>query len=60
MKLVLYQTSERNEPAPGLLTERGVVNVSGLVAPGHTPQLTMQNLIDTFDTLRPALDREAE
>ena len=59
MKLVLFQASERDEPAPGLVTERGVVGVAGLVARGHTPQLTMQNLIDTFETMRPSLEEQA-
>ena len=59
MKLVLFQTSERAEPSPGLLTERGVVDIGGLVEPSHTPQLTMQGLIDSFDRLRPVLERQA-
>ena len=29
MKLVLFQTSGRDEPVPGLLTERGVVDIAG-------------------------------
>jgi 2-keto-4-pentenoate hydratase/2-oxohepta-3-ene-1,7-dioic acid hydratase in catechol pathway len=59
MKLVLFETSEGREPTPGLLTARGVVSLAGTVAPGHTPQLTMQGLIDGFDRLRPALERLA-
>ena len=59
MKLVLFQTSEQSEPTPGLLTERGVVSLAGTVERGHTPQLTMQALIDGFDRLRPALERLA-
>jgi 2-keto-4-pentenoate hydratase/2-oxohepta-3-ene-1,7-dioic acid hydratase in catechol pathway len=42
-----------------LLTDRGVVDVAAAVRPGHTPQLTMQNLIDDFEALRPALTRLA-
>ena len=57
MKLVLFQTSERDEPSPGLLTERGVVNIAGVVESRPTPQLTMQGLIDDFDRLRPKLER---
>jgi 2-keto-4-pentenoate hydratase/2-oxohepta-3-ene-1,7-dioic acid hydratase in catechol pathway len=59
MKLVLFQTSEQVEPVPGLLTERGVVSLAGVVESSYTPQLTMQHLIDAFDRLRPALERQA-
>jgi 2-keto-4-pentenoate hydratase/2-oxohepta-3-ene-1,7-dioic acid hydratase in catechol pathway len=57
MKLVLFETSRGGEAAPGLLTERGVVNVADLVPRGGTPQLTMQGFIDGFERLRPALER---
>ena len=59
MKLVLFQTSGRDEPVPGLLTDRGVVDISGLIEASYTPQLTMERLIDSFDRLRPALERQA-
>jgi 2-keto-4-pentenoate hydratase/2-oxohepta-3-ene-1,7-dioic acid hydratase in catechol pathway len=59
MKLVLFQNSERAEPIPGLLTERGVVSLAGTVERGYTPQLTMQQLIEGFDNLRPELERLA-
>jgi len=59
MKLVLFQTSERAEPAPGLLTERGVVGLADTVERGHAPQSTMQGLIDGFERFRPALERLA-
>ena len=59
MKLVLFQTSGRQEPIPGLLTERGVVDISSVTEKGHTPQLTMQALIEGFERLRPALERHA-
>jgi 2-keto-4-pentenoate hydratase/2-oxohepta-3-ene-1,7-dioic acid hydratase in catechol pathway len=59
MKLVLFQMSGRDEPVPGLLTERGVVDISDLIEKGYTPQLTMKNLIDGFDRLRPVLERRA-
>ena len=59
MKLVLFQTSERAEPVPGLLTDRGVVDISRAVERSHTPQLTTERLIDSFDRLRPALERQA-
>ncbi|HEY7648112.1 MAG TPA: fumarylacetoacetate hydrolase family protein [Methylomirabilota bacterium] len=59
MKLVLFQPPGSREVGPGLLTDRGVVSVADLVPAGHTPQLTMQGLIDRFDALRPALERRA-
>ena len=59
MKLVLFETSGQGEPVPGLLTDRGVVDLAGIGRAGYTPQLTMQGLIDGFDRLRPALERLA-
>jgi 2-keto-4-pentenoate hydratase/2-oxohepta-3-ene-1,7-dioic acid hydratase in catechol pathway len=59
MKLVLFQTAEHVAPVPGLVTERGVVSIAGIVKESHTPQLTMQQLIDRFDGLQPALERQA-
>src|SRR5207244_8641259 len=38
---------------------RGVIDISGIAGRGHTPQLTMQALIDGFEGLRPALERRA-
>ena len=59
MKLVLFQTPGRDAPVPGLLTDRGIVDISGIAEKGHTPQLTMQMLIDGFERLRPSLERRA-
>jgi 2-keto-4-pentenoate hydratase/2-oxohepta-3-ene-1,7-dioic acid hydratase in catechol pathway len=59
MKLVLFQAAPNRDPAPGILSERGVVDVSSAVEKSHTPQLTMQGIIDGFDRLRPALERLA-
>src|SRR3974377_49712 len=57
MKLVLFQPSAGGEPAPGIFTERGVVSLADTVERGHTPQLTMQGVIDQFARLQPALER---
>src|SRR5207244_590839 len=38
---------------------RGVIDISGIAGRGHTPQLTMQAMIDGFDRLRPSLERRA-
>ena len=59
MKLVLFQTSATGEILPGLLTQRGAVDISAAVRKSHTPQLTVQGIIDDFETLRPALDKLA-
>lgn len=56
MKLVQYQVGGSGDVLPGLMTDRGVVGIAGAVRKGHTPQETMQNVIDDFDRLRPALE----
>jgi 2-keto-4-pentenoate hydratase/2-oxohepta-3-ene-1,7-dioic acid hydratase in catechol pathway len=58
MKLVLFQRAA-DPVLPGVLTDRGVVGIADLVPAGHTPQLTMQGIIDGFDGLRPRLERRA-
>ena len=55
MKLVLFQPAT-GAAVPGVLTDRGVVSVADAVPAGHTPQLTMQGLIDDFDRLRPTFE----
>jgi 2-keto-4-pentenoate hydratase/2-oxohepta-3-ene-1,7-dioic acid hydratase in catechol pathway len=59
MKLVLFQSSASADVRPGLLTERGVVDVAAGVPSGATPQLTMQGIIDGFEALRGPLERLA-
>jgi len=59
LKLVLYQ-SPNGDVLPGVLTDRGVVDISAAVAKSYTPQLTMQGIIDGFDNLRPALEKLAK
>jgi 2-keto-4-pentenoate hydratase/2-oxohepta-3-ene-1,7-dioic acid hydratase in catechol pathway len=59
VRLVLFESAVHREPTPGLLTERGVVDVAPAVRRGHTPQATMQGIIDDFEALRPALERLA-
>ena len=58
MKLCLFETA-RGQVSPGILTGDGVIDVADAVPAGHTPQLTMQGLIDGFTALRPALERLA-
>lgn len=57
MKLVLFEAAPHNEPSAGVLTDRGVVDISSVVRKGYTPQLTMQGIIDDFDRLRPVLEK---
>src|SRR5438309_10024677 len=59
MKLVLFETPGAGNASPGVLTERGVVDIGDAVPAGHTPQAAMQRIIDDFVTLRPALERHA-
>jgi len=59
VRLVLFEAAASRDAVPGLLTERGVVSIAPAVRAGHTPQATMQGVIDDFETLRPALERLA-
>ncbi|MFZ0113341.1 MAG: 5-carboxymethyl-2-hydroxymuconate isomerase, partial [Xanthobacteraceae bacterium] len=58
MKLVTFETAGRSA-GPGILTERGVVDIASAVKPSYTAQLTMQGVIDDFDHLRPTLEKLA-
>jgi len=60
VRLVLFEATPGCDPVPGLLTDGGVVNIASAVRSGHTPQGTMQNLIDDFESLRPTLTRLAQ
>jgi 2-keto-4-pentenoate hydratase/2-oxohepta-3-ene-1,7-dioic acid hydratase in catechol pathway len=55
---VLFEPAPGRGVRPGLVTDRGVVDLAGVVPAGHTPQLTMQGIIDGFEALRPSLERE--
>ena len=59
MRLVLFEKGGSGGPEPGLLTERGVVSLAGVVRHRRTPQWVMQEIIDGFDHLRPVLERRA-
>ena len=60
MRLVLFKAGDGSTALPGVLTDRGIVNVSEAVVQSHTPQLTMEGIIDGFEGLRPALEGLAE
>ena len=57
LKLVLFQTSPDGDVLPGLLTDRGVADITAAVPRNYTPQLVMQGIIDDFDKWRPALEK---
>jgi len=59
VKLVLFQATEEGDVLPGLLTDRGVVSIAEAVRLSHTPQLTMEGIIDDFEILHPTLERLA-
>src|SRR5581483_11830312 len=48
-------SGEKTPQRPGLLTERGIVDVSDVVRSNYTPQLVMEGIIDDFAGLRPKL-----
>ena len=58
MKLCLFETAS-GQISPGVIAGTGVVDIADAVPAGHTPQATMQHLIDGFTALRPALERLA-
>lgn len=58
MKLALFEKDA--DVLPGVITERGIVNVADVVSVRATPQLTMTGIIDDFHRLRPALERRAQ
>ena len=54
MKLVLFST-EREHLSPGVWVADGVVPIASLVRAGHSPQHTMECLIDDFESMRETL-----
>jgi 2-keto-4-pentenoate hydratase/2-oxohepta-3-ene-1,7-dioic acid hydratase in catechol pathway len=60
VKLVSFERRCDTVPSPGLLTDRGVVDISGAVELGYTPQLTMEGIISDFERLQPALETLAK
>jgi 2-keto-4-pentenoate hydratase/2-oxohepta-3-ene-1,7-dioic acid hydratase in catechol pathway len=62
MRLVLFEGPGAGRGVrPGVLTETGVVDVSSATAAlvAHSPQHLMEQIIDSFDALRPAFERLA-
>lgn len=56
MKLVLFETGEKTPQRPGLLTDRGVIDISAVARSNYTPQLVMEGIIDDFNWLRPKFE----
>ncbi len=57
MKLALFEHAAGVRP--GVVTDRGLVDISRAVKASYTPQLTMQGIIDDFERLRPTLEKLA-
>jgi 2-keto-4-pentenoate hydratase/2-oxohepta-3-ene-1,7-dioic acid hydratase in catechol pathway len=60
MKLILFKAPNGQIPTPGILTDRGVIDISDLTGHGVTPQDTMVSIIDRFDVLKPQIERFAQ
>src|SRR5262249_21361384 len=60
VKLVTFQIAGQSDLLPGLFTDRGVVSLADAVPLGATPTATMTGIIDSFDRLRPALEKLAQ
>jgi 2-keto-4-pentenoate hydratase/2-oxohepta-3-ene-1,7-dioic acid hydratase in catechol pathway len=59
MRLALFEKSGAADVLPGVITDRGIVEISDLVPRGHAPQATMTAIIDQFDRLRSKLEQRA-
>ncbi len=55
MKLVLFCSASNEVWQPGVWVENGVVPIASVVRAGHTPQHTMEFLIDDYAHLKPVL-----
>ena len=54
MRLVLFE-GRGSHVLPGLITPRGLVDISSATGMSYSPQITMTGIIDRFEYLRPAL-----
>ena len=54
MRLVLFE-GRGSHVLPGLITPRGLVDISSATGVSYSPQITMTGIIDRFEYLRPAL-----
>ena len=54
MRLVLFE-GRGSHVLPGLITPRGLVDISSATGVSYSPQITMTGIIDRFEYLRPPL-----
>ena len=59
MRLALFESPGGSDVLPGVITDRGIVDVSDLVPRGHSPQATMTALVDGFERVRAKLEVRA-
>lgn len=59
MRLVLFKGPSSEDARPGIIEERGVIDIGSVVPIDSAPQLTMQGLIDNFERLRPQIEKAA-
>jgi 2-keto-4-pentenoate hydratase/2-oxohepta-3-ene-1,7-dioic acid hydratase in catechol pathway len=59
MRLALFESPGGSDVLPGVITDRGIVDVSDLVPRGHSPQATMTALVDGFERVRAKLEARA-
>jgi 2-keto-4-pentenoate hydratase/2-oxohepta-3-ene-1,7-dioic acid hydratase in catechol pathway len=59
MKLVMFRDDTGADLRPGILTDRGVIDIAAVVPPMSNGRPAMAALIDRFDALRPDLDELA-
>ena len=59
MKLALFENAGASNVVPGVITDRGIVDVSDIAPRGHSPQATMTAIIDQFEQLGTKLEQRA-
>ena len=56
MRIVLFSCGPDSPPAPGILVDEGIVDISPIVGIDAEPQETMRRLIAGYDSLRDAIE----
>jgi 2-keto-4-pentenoate hydratase/2-oxohepta-3-ene-1,7-dioic acid hydratase in catechol pathway len=59
MRLALFENAGSSNVLPGVINDRGIVDVSDIAPRAHSPQATMSAIIDQFDQLRAKLEQRA-
>jgi 2-keto-4-pentenoate hydratase/2-oxohepta-3-ene-1,7-dioic acid hydratase in catechol pathway len=60
MKFVLFNSPLSPATLPGLLTDKGIVDISAVVGCSDSPQATMVSIIDRYDDLKGVLERHVQ